>query len=185
MASRALKSALHSRQPAVSLFRFQAARPSFSPSTHPTKMKRDDPTLSGTKSLFQEWAAESRRYMSSVPPFRGFEDANPTRIEGIKVNPESVGNSILPGNLVYKFYKWTGNTRKIPLELAHGYFWMVADLKKTGGKPTLSNDMLIPAKEAQVFPTLTGLESLCKVKTDLPYFCLADKGKLDVGSLTI
>ena len=53
------------------------------------------------------------------------ESANPDRIKGIQVNPDSVGSTVLPGNLVYKKYKWSGNTRKIPLELKHGYFWMV------------------------------------------------------------
>ena len=125
------------------------------------------------------------RYMSSAPPpgdtdfpgLRRFEDANPTRIQGINVNPNGIGNRVLPGNLVYKYYKWTGNTRKIPLELAHGYFWMLSDLKKTGGKPTLPNDELIPEEEAQQFPLLTGLESLSKIKTDLPYAFITDKRK--------
>jgi hypothetical protein len=123
--------------------------------------------------------------MSSLPPpgdknfseLRRFEDANPTRIEGINVNPDGIGSKVLPGNLVYKYYKWTGNTRKIPLELAHGYFWMLKDLKNTGGKPTLPNSELIPEEESQTFPTLTGLESLSNVKTDLPYAFIADKGR--------
>ena len=127
------------------------------------------------------------RSMSSAPPpgdtdfpgLRRFEDANPTRIQGINLNPNGIGSNVLPGNLVYKYYKWTGNTRKIPLELAHGYFWMLSDLKKTGGKPTLPNDELIPEEEAQTFPFLSGLESLSKIKTDLPYAFIADKGKHD------
>ena len=108
---------------------------------------------------------------------RRFEDANPERIQGIHVNPAGLGSSILPGNLVYKHYKWTGNTRKVPLELVHGYFWMLNDLKATNGKPILPNPSLIPEEEAQLFPTLIGLESLSKVSTDLPYAFIANPGK--------
>ena len=102
------------------------------------------------------------------------EDANPERIHGIEVNPESLGHGVLPGNLIYKTYKLTGNTRKVPLKLAHGYFWMVTDLKKTDSKPTLSNTKLIPQKDAQLFPTLEGLTTLEDLGTDieLPIFFL-------------
>eukprot|EP00533_Pseudo-nitzschia_delicatissima_P010503 CAMPEP_0116089770 /NCGR_PEP_ID=MMETSP0327-20121206/6597_1 /TAXON_ID=44447 /ORGANISM="Pseudo-nitzschia delicatissima, Strain B596" /LENGTH=339 /DNA_ID=CAMNT_0003580973 /DNA_START=29 /DNA_END=1048 /DNA_ORIENTATION=- len=102
------------------------------------------------------------------------EDANPERIHGIEVNPDSLGYGILPGNLIYKTYKWSGNTRKVPLELAHGYFWMVTDLKKTNQKPTFSNEKLISEKEAQVFPVLEGLTSLEDLDTnvDLPFVFL-------------
>jgi len=131
----------------------------------------------------------SRRYLSSTPPpsppppdntdfskLRRLEDANPERIHGIQVNPDGIGSTVLPGNLVYKYYKWTGNTRKVPLELVHGYFWMLNDLKATNAKPTLSNETLIPEEGAQTFPMLTGLESLSREPTDLPYFFIANKG---------
>jgi ATPase complex subunit ATP10 len=76
----------------------------------------------------------------------------------------------LPGNLIYKTYKWTGNTRKVPVELAKGYFWMVSDLKKTNSKPTLCS--IIPEREAQTFPTLTGLYTLIETSTkvDIPWY---------------
>jgi hypothetical protein len=117
---------------------------------------------------------------SSPPPptdytkLKRLEDANPERIKGIQINPDSVGKDILPGNLVYRKYKWSGNTRKIPLELKYGYFWMMTDLRKTDKKPTLSNESLIPEEEAQVFPVFTGLTTLKKEKADLPFF-LVDK----------
>lgn len=98
------------------------------------------------------------------------EDANPERIHGIEVNPDSLGSGVLPGNLIYKTYQWSGNTRKVPLELAHGYFWMVTDLKATNQKPTLSNQTLIPERSAQMFPILEGLTTLDDLDTtvDLP-----------------
>lgn len=126
------------------------------------------------------------RTFSDFPPpsgdtdftkLRRLEDANPERIDGIQVNPDGIGSSVLPGNLVYKFYKWSGNTRKVPLELVHGYFWMVNDLRATNGKPTLSNETLIPEEKAQSFPILSGLETLSKVKTDIPYFFIQDECK--------
>jgi hypothetical protein len=104
------------------------------------------------------------------------ESANPDRITGIRVNPASLGSMVLPGNLIYKKYKWSGNTRKIPLELEHGYFWMMRDLQKTDSKPTLSNESLIPEEEAQLFPILNGLSTLSKEKADLPFF-FVDKHK--------
>jgi ATPase complex subunit ATP10 len=107
----------------------------------------------------------------SINPIR-LEDANPERISGIKVNPDSLGYDVLPGNLIYKKYKLSGNTRKIPLELAHGYFWMLKDLKNTNQKPTLSNENLIPARDAQLFPTLKDLNTLddSNTEVDLPLF---------------
>jgi len=99
-----------------------------------------------------------------------FEDANPERIRDIQVNPDGVGSQILPGNLVYKKYKFSGNTRKVPLELVHGYFWMMWDLRKTGHKTILSNDDLIPSDRAQLFPLLQGVKSLNNADADLPFF---------------
>lgn len=49
---------------------------------------------------------------SSSPPPK-LDDVNPERIQGIQVNPKSIGSQILPGNLIYKTYKWSGNTRKV------------------------------------------------------------------------
>lgn len=99
-----------------------------------------------------------------------FEDANPERIRDIQINPDGVSSQILPGNLVYKKYKFSGNTRKVPLELVHGYFWMMRDLRRTGHKTTLSNETLIPADRAQLFPLLRGAKSLNNAEADLPFF---------------
>jgi mitochondrial ATPase complex subunit ATP10 len=92
----------------------------------------------------------------------------------------------LPGNLIYKTYKWTGNVRKIPVELAKGYFWMVSDLKKTNQKPTLSNDSLIPEIESQTFPTLMGLRALSDPGTaiDLPWGLINPNDEVE-GKITL
>jgi hypothetical protein len=125
----------------------------------------------------------TRSFASSSPPETDFtnklprlEDANPERIRGIQVSPDSVGNNILPGNLVYKKYRFSGNTRKVPMELTHGYFWMMWDLRNTDGKPTLANETLIPEEDAQLFPLLTGLKTLNKDKADLPFFFVENNG---------
>jgi len=122
---------------------------------------------------FSSSPSSSTKSESISTPIR-LEDANPERIRGIKVNSASLGYTILPGNFVFKTYKLTGNTRKIPVELAKGYFWMVWDLKKTNQKPTLSNEKLIPARDAQLFPTLKSLYMLDDSDTelDLPLFFL-------------
>lgn len=119
-------------------------------------------------------AASEEKTNKEFAKISRLEDANPERIHGIEVNPESLGYGVMPGNLIYKTYKWSGNTRKIPLELAHGYFWMVTDLKKTNQKPTLSNERLIPEHEAQLFPTLEGLTTLDDLNNlvDIPLFFL-------------
>jgi ATPase complex subunit ATP10 len=124
-----------------------------------------------SSSLSPSPASENKKEFAKLTRL---EDANPERIPGIEVNPDSTGYGVLPGNLIYKTYNWSGNTRKVPLELAHGYFWMIKDLKQTDQKPTLSNETLIPQNEARVFPTLEGLTTLDDLHTsvDLPLFFL-------------
>lgn len=101
-----------------------------------------------------------------------FEEKEDNRIRDIQVNPDGIGSKIKPGNLVDKYYEKTKNTRAIPTELAHGYFWMIKDLASTGGKPILSNPHLIPAKNAQTFPSLSGLQTLHNESVELPEFFL-------------
>ena len=100
------------------------------------------------------------------------EDANPERIKSIIVNPTSVGYEILPGNYVYKHFKFTGNIRKVPVEFQYGFWWMVWDLKKTNNKPTLSNTEVVPERQAQIFPPLMGLKTLNNEQVDLPFSLL-------------
>jgi ATPase complex subunit ATP10 len=137
--------------------------------------RSDSPILAGRRTAsFSSSSSNNKNNNESInanAPIR-LEDANPERISGIKVNPDSLGMNVLPGNLIYKKYKLSGNTRKIPLELAHGYFWMLKDLKNTNQKPTLSNEQLIPARDAQLFPTLKDLNTLddSNTEVDLPLF---------------
>jgi mitochondrial ATPase complex subunit ATP10 len=116
----------------------------------------------------------------TVSKFASFEDANPERIKGIQVNPDSVGSTVLPGNYVYKKFRLSGNTRKVPVELEHGYFWMMWDLEKTGKKPTISNETLISEKDAESFPVLTGLHTLNKERVDLPFYFVEQADEKDV-----
>ena len=130
--------------------------------------RNDSPILAGGKTASFSSSSSNNQKNNEYR----LEDANPERISGIKVNPDSLGMNVLPGNLIYKKYKLSGNTRKIPLELAHGYFWMLKDLKNTNQKPTLSNEQLIPVRDAQLFPTLKGLNTLddSNTEVDLPLF---------------
>jgi hypothetical protein len=63
------------------------------------------------------------------------------------------------------------------MELEHGYFWMIGDLKRTENKPTSSNDTLIPEEDAQHFPVLTGLKSLSGNVVDLPFSLMDNDGE--------
>jgi ATPase complex subunit ATP10 len=112
------------------------------------------------------------------------------------MHPESVGNLIMPGNVVLKTVRsivWllgrlpiqectshnadvlfydrqtlAGKTKWQPTELEYGHFWMLRDLRQAEEKPILSNAELIPEKEARVFPPLSGLQCLDKTHPDTP-----------------
>lgn len=120
-------------------------------------------------------------HYTAVRSFFFFHEKKNNRIKDIRVNENSIGAKIKPGDLVDKYYPKTKNTRTLPVELAHGYFWMVADLSKTNGKPTLSNDYLIPAKNAQPFPDLkAGVKTLdADESVELPQFFLRKNRSLD------
>ena len=101
------------------------------------------------------------------------------RIRGILTNPDSLGSRIQPGNVIDKFFKRANKTRTVPVELAHGYFWMIKDLRTTLGKPTLSNPQLIPAETAQRFPSLLSGEitTLAGESVELPDFFVRKNSK--------
>mmetsp|Transcript_23011 Transcript_23011/g.26263 ORF Transcript_23011/g.26263 Transcript_23011/m.26263 type:complete len:297 (-) Transcript_23011:58-948(-) len=83
------------------------------------------------------------------------------RLWGIKVNPESIGNSILPGGeYCLKHDPRTHADRRVRVEHNYGYFWMVSDLAKTKNKPIVSNKTIIPETEAESFPTLINCQEM-------------------------
>lgn len=103
--------------------------------------------------------------------FFDFPQKQDNRIRGIIANPDSLGSRIKPGNLIDKFYKRANKIRTVPVELAHGYFWMIKDIGAAQGKPTLSNTHLIPAETAQQFPKLlSGVKTLGGEPVEIPEF---------------
>jgi ATPase complex subunit ATP10 len=56
------------------------------------------------------------------------------------------------------------------LEFAYGHFWALKELSLTNNKPILSNDVVIPAVQAEVFPTMTGLINLHNEVVNIPQF---------------
>lgn len=133
-----------------------------------------DATVNNTALLPRHSSCAHPQYMARRTFFFP-EKPSDNRIKDIQVNPDSVGSQIKPGNLMDKFYKKTGNTRTLPVELALGYFWMIEDLRKCANKPTLSNPKLISAATAQAFPTLTTngiIKTLTGDAVELPAFFL-------------
>jgi len=95
------------------------------------------------------------------------------RIQDIHMNPEALGNKILPGNVVIKTVR--DEERKILAERALGNFWMMSDLKRTDNKPILTNKQLISEAQAQVFPSLRDwitLEEASQAVQQVPDFFL-------------
>jgi ATP10 protein len=103
--------------------------------------------------------------------FFDFPQKQDNRIRDIIPNPDSIGSRIKPGNLIDKFYKRANRMRTVPVELAHGYFWMIKDVRDTQGKPTLSNTHLIPTETAQQFPSLlSGVKTLSGESVEIPEY---------------
>lgn len=95
------------------------------------------------------------------------------RIHDIEMNPNGLGNKILPGNVVIKQVR--DEERKIIAERALGNFWMMQDLNKTDNKPIITNETLISEERAQLFPPLkdwTTLEEGTQVIQTVPDFFL-------------
>lgn len=93
------------------------------------------------------------------------------RIPDIEVHPDSIGAKLKPGNLVDKLNERSGKVTTLPVELAHGVFWYIKDIRTVNNKPTISNKFLIPAKNAHVFPELlAGVETLSGEMVELPTF---------------
>jgi ATPase complex subunit ATP10 len=103
------------------------------------------------------------------------------RHTGIRMHPDSISKSILPGNMTIKKNR-AGDGKKRYTELVYGYFWMIKDLRKTDDKPVLSNDKLIPESLAKSFPVLNGLKSLVGDKVDIPAHFLRKNRSRDAAA---
>jgi ATP10 protein len=121
-------------------------------------------TLNSSDWVFAATPANTRAFFN-------FPQKQDNRIRDIIANPDGLGSRIKPGNLIDKFYKRANKTRTVPVELAHGYFWMIKDTVATKGKPTLSNAHLIPTETAQQFPSiLSGVKTLSGESVEIPDF---------------
>lgn len=93
--------------------------------------------------------------------------------KSIVMNPKGISHTLLPGNMALKTDK-KGKTR-IVNNIALGSFWMVKDLRDTDNKPILSNEALIPVRDAEMLPSLKGLKSLSGTEVNIPdYFIKTD-----------
>lgn len=101
------------------------------------------------------------------------------RNKNIIMHPEGHGQKILPGNYVIKRNPTTGAEKKVFLEHALGYFWAIKDLSLTNNKPILSNETLIPAAEAEMFPSLKELVNLNEETVDIPDFFIRNNRSKD------
>lgn len=100
-------------------------------------------------------------------------DQKSKRIDGICVNPESIGSQILPGgrSVIKKDRK--GDFREVMVERAYGHFWMISDLAKVGKKPTLAS--VIAEEHAQPFPCFPSFSVLSSDEAvDVPEYFLRD-----------
>jgi mitochondrial ATPase complex subunit ATP10 len=95
---------------------------------------------------------------------------------GIVLHPDSIVREILPGNFVWKQLS-NGKTEKRATDAMYGYYWMIKDLKRSDGKPILSNEILIPEKRSKLFPCLTKLESVSGEEVELPSYFLRNRLK--------
>ena len=86
------------------------------------------------------------------------------------MHPDGHGQHILPGNYVTKIHPKTGAVKRVMLEFAYGHFWAFKELSLTNNKPIFSNEVVIPANQAEVFPTITGLINLHDEVVDIPHF---------------
>ncbi|KAL7562210.1 hypothetical protein ACA910_013465 [Epithemia clementina (nom. ined.)] len=100
-----------------------------------------------------ESLSKRRMYPRCLDP----EDPAHYRHPGIQFHPESISQYMFPDKTVHKEILKGGTTKNIrmPIELEHGYFWMLRELRHTNNKPIVANPLLIPEKEAHELPPLT------------------------------
>jgi ATPase complex subunit ATP10 len=99
-----------------------------------------------------------------------YEELIARRNKSIIMHPNGYGQHILPGNYVTKIHPKTGAVKRVMLEFEYGHFWALKELSLTNNKPIVSNDVVIPANQAEVFPTITGLINLHEEIVDIPQF---------------
>lgn len=93
------------------------------------------------------------------------------RNRSIIMNPDGTGSHILPGGFVNR------DGRRVVLEKAYGYFWMLKDLEKTTNKPIVSHQSLIPLDHAQRFPPLTGVKAINGEQVSIPEYFMRHTNK--------
>mmetsp|Transcript_26366 Transcript_26366/g.56044 ORF Transcript_26366/g.56044 Transcript_26366/m.56044 type:complete len:357 (+) Transcript_26366:146-1216(+) len=104
------------------------------------------------------------------------------RNKNIIMHPDGHSQKILPGNFVVKKNPSTGVEKKVLLEHALGYFWAIKELSLTDKKPILSNETLIPAAEAENFPSLKELVNLHEEVVDVPDFFTRNNRSKDANA---
>ena len=114
----------------------------------------------------------SKRTLFGPPPTweDEYEELIARRNKSIIMHPDGHGQHILPGNYVTKIHPKTGAVKRVMLEFAYGHFWAFKELTLTNNKPILSNEVVIPANQAEGFPTITGLINLHDEVVDIPHF---------------
>uniref|UniRef100_A0A7S1ZNM4 Uncharacterized protein n=2 Tax=Ditylum brightwellii TaxID=49249 RepID=A0A7S1ZNM4_9STRA len=104
------------------------------------------------------------------------------RIKGISMNPKGLSHMILPGYVIEKTNKKTSETSLVNVDRALGFFWMMKDLNESNNKPIVTNSTLIPADEAQIFPSLNGCTTLSDEVVDLPNFLIRNNRSKDANA---
>jgi mitochondrial ATPase complex subunit ATP10 len=114
----------------------------------------------------------------------------PHRHMGIKMHPNSISGTILPDNYVYRNPARNDYAQRI-IELVHGYFWMLKDIRWSNKKPMLADtEKLIPETIAKVFPVLTNLKFMGQgwggEKVNLPdYFVRKNRSRDAAAQCTL
>lgn len=137
-------------------------------------------------------------YQSASPSVRGFsEGPSPSqeddwgaeynaltakRNKSIIMNPNGQGKNILPGGFVLKKDQKKGGYRKVILEHSLGYFWAIKELASTNKKPIISNDAVVPAAEAEKFPSLGDMVNLKGEAVSIPEFFTRNNRSKDASA---
>jgi ATPase complex subunit ATP10 len=147
----------------------------------PCTASRFSSLIGGTHRGWVKSQATSSILLRGLATTSAASDGDAHRHTGIRMHPDSISKSILPGNMTIRKNR-SGDEKKRYTELVYGYFWMIKDLRKTDDKPVLSNDKLIPESIAKPFPSLNGLKSLAGEKVDIPAHFLRKNRSRDAAA---